>query len=155
MQIYHSNTIEIAVPKLKTTARNGDFGSGIYMFVDKEEAQLRAGILARREELPFGIVSFFEIPICLMSYSALRIKQFKRTSAAWLDFVLKNRMKPQKSHSYDIVSGPACNDDAYACLNAYESGFMERDELLNILKSCKLPKQILFHTASIAQMNIC
>ena len=36
MQIYYSNTTEIAVPKLKTSARNGDFGMGIYMYEEKE-----------------------------------------------------------------------------------------------------------------------
>jgi hypothetical protein len=147
MQIYHSNTIEITVPKLTTMSRNGDFGTGIYMFEEKEHARLQAGIIARREDLPFGVVSFFETPIGLMSYSALRIKKFPKPSIGWLDFILKNRRCPQKSHSYDIVSGPALDDNAYACLNAFESGFMERDELIQTLKSCKLPNQILFHTA--------
>lgn len=147
MQIYHSNTIEIAVPKLKTAATNGDFGTGIYMFEEKDHARLQAGILARREDLPFGVVSFFETPIGLMSYSALRIKKFTKPSAGWLDFILKNRRCPQGRHSFDIVSGPALDDYAYACLNAFESGFLGLDELLRALKNCKLPNQILFHTA--------
>ena len=51
------------------------------------------------------------------------------------------------AHSYDIVSGPALDDNAYGCLNAFESGLMERDELINVLKNSHLPNQILFHTA--------
>ena len=63
MQIYHSNTTEIAVPKLKTSARNGDFGKGIYMYEEKDQARLQAGLLARREALPYGVISIFETPI--------------------------------------------------------------------------------------------
>ena len=147
MQIYHSNTTEIAVPKLKTSARNGDFGSGIYMYEEKEQARLQAGLLARREALPYGIISIFETPIGLMNYSALRIKKFKKPCLGWLDFILKNRRKPHMAHSYDIVSGPALDDHAYGCLNAFESGLMERDELIDVLKNSHLPNQILFHTA--------
>ena len=147
MQIYHGNTTEIAVPKLKTAARHGDFGSGFYMYEEKDQARLRAGLLARRESLPYGIVSIFETPIGLMNYSALRIKKFKKPCIGWLDFILKNRRKPHMAHSYDIVSGPALDENAYAYLNAFESGFMERDELIDVLKNSHLPNQILFHTA--------
>ena len=147
MRIFHGNTMELAVPNLKLATRNGDFGPGVYMFEDKELARNQAGILARREDLLFGIVSFFETPIGLMNYSALNIKKFQTPGAAWLDFILKNRRMPKKSHSYDIVSGPAPDDHAYACLNAFESGFMTRTQLIHILKSRKLPGQILFHTA--------
>ena len=147
MRIFHGNTMELKAPNLKLASRNGDFGPGIYMSEDKELARMQAGILARREDLLFGIVSFFETPIGLMSYSALNIRKFQTPGAVWLDFILKNRRMPKKSHSYDIVSGPAPDDHAYACLNAFESGLMERAELIAELKSCKLPNQILFHTA--------
>lgn len=147
MQIYYGNTMELMAPNLKTSARNGDFGLGVYMSEDKELAQIQANILASREDLPYGIVSIFEAPIGLMNYSALNIRTFKTPSNAWLDFILKNRQKPKEGHSYDIVSGPALDDYAYACLNAFESRFIEREELIDVLKSRKLPNQILFHTA--------
>ena len=54
MQIYHGNTMEITLPNLKTAARHGDFGLGIYMSEDKTFARMQASILARREDLPFG-----------------------------------------------------------------------------------------------------
>ena len=147
MFIFHSNTIEVVTPKLNTIAQNGDFGMGVYMSENKTFAHTQASIIARREHLPYGIISIFETPIALMNYSELKIRKFKGINEAWLNFVLKNRRKPQKSHSYDIVLGPALDDYGYACLNAFESGFMTRTQLIHILKTRKLPGQILFHTA--------
>lgn len=147
MFIFHSNTIEVAVPKLNTIARNGDFGMGVYMSENMAYAQTQASDIARREHLPYGVISIFEIPIALMNYSEINIRKFKGINEAWLNFVLKNRQKPQKNHSYDIVLGPALDDYGYACLNAFESGFMTRTQLINVLKSRKLPRQMLFHTA--------
>ncbi|MBR4901326.1 MAG: DUF3990 domain-containing protein [Victivallales bacterium] len=147
MQIYHCNTIEVAAPKLNTAARNGDFGLGVYMSENMDYARKQAVTLALRKELPFGIISVFETPIGLMNYSALRIRKFQSIGNAWLNFILKNRRNPQAKIPYDIISGPALDDYGYACLNAFESGFMERSELIKVLKTCKLPGQILFRTA--------
>ena len=147
MQIYHCNTIEVAAPKLNTVARNGDFGLGVYMSENMDYARKQAVTLALRKELPFGIISVFETPIGLMNYSALRIRKFQSIGNAWLNFILKNRRNPQAKIPYDIISGPALDDYGYACLNAFESGFMERSELIKVLKTCKLPGQILFRTA--------
>ena len=147
IQIYHCNTIEVATPKLNTVARNGDFGRGVYMSEDKDHARQQAVTLALRETLPFGIISFFETPIGLLSYSALHTRKFQSIGDAWLNFILKNRRNPQAKKPYDIIYGPALDDYGYACLNAFESGFMERSELINVLKTRKLPSQIMFRTA--------
>ena len=147
MQIYHCNTVEVAAPKLSTVARNGDFGLGVYMSENMDYARQQAVTLALREELPFGIISIFETPIGLMSYSALRTRKFLSIGDAWLNFILKNRRNPKAKKTYDIIYGPALDDYGYACLNAFESGFMERSELIDMLKTRKLPYQILFRTA--------
>jgi hypothetical protein len=42
--------------------------------------------------------------------------------------------------------GPVANDRVYTSLTLFESGFINKSELINELKAYKLVDQVLFHT---------
>lgn len=50
------------------------------------------------------------------------------------------------THDYDIVKGPVANDRVYAAFALYESGFINKTELIKELKAYELVDQYLFHT---------
>ena len=71
---------------------------------------------------------------------------FVNPDEAWLDFVVSNRRDINYSYDYDIVTGAVANDNVYASLNLYESGFIGKDELIKELMVWKYVDQICFHT---------
>ncbi len=82
----------------------------------------------------------------LLERGDYKIKIYEKATDEWLDFVIANRRDLSFSHDFDIVKGPVANDKVYACLNAYENGFMDRGKLLSELKIYVLVDQVLFHT---------
>lgn len=147
MLLYHGSHLEVKNPKILTASRLGDFGSGFYLTSNLEQAKRWAQIRARQEELECGIVTIYEVPDALLSNPELQVKIFAKANDKWLDFVMSNRKNPEFSHPYDIVSGPVANDRVYACLNAFEDGFMNRETVIANLKTYVLADQFLFHTA--------
>ena len=67
-------------------------------------------------------------------------------SEKWVDFVMANRTKKDFDHPYDIVGGPVANDRVYAAFALYESGLLNKEELIRELKTHVLSDQWLFHT---------
>ena len=147
MLLYHGSHIEIKNPKILTTSRTGDFGNGFYLTSSLNQARRWAQIRARQEELEPGIVTIYEVPDALLSNPELQLKTFVKADGQWLDFVMNNRRNPELHHPYDIVTGPVANDRMYACMNAFEDGFMDRATVLENLKTYVLVDQLLFHTA--------
>lgn len=46
--------------------------------------------------------------------------------------------------AYDLIIGPAANDDVYGTISLFESGFYSEEEALNHLKVKKLFNQYVF-----------
>lgn len=76
----------------------------------------------------------------------LRIRLFRSANESWIDFVHKNRTDIDFNHDFDIVRGPVANDNVYLSFNLYESGIINKTELIRRLKTYKLVDQLLFHT---------
>ncbi len=76
----------------------------------------------------------------------LNVLDFPKASADWVDFVMANRMNRDYTHEYDIVKGPVANDNVYAAFAFYESGLLNKEQLIVELKTYKLVNQILLHT---------
>ena len=147
MFLYHGSHLEVKNPKIRTSARTGDFGTGFYLTSNLEQARRWAQIRARQEEVVSGVVTIYETPDSLLKNPELQIKQFAKADDKWLDFVMSNRKDPNFNHHFDLVTGPVANDRVYACLNAFEDGFMNRETVIENLKTYVLVDQFLFHTA--------
>lgn len=59
---------------------------------------------------------------------------------------MSNRTNKNFHHNYDIVYGPVANDRVYAAFTLYESGLLNKENLISELKTYKLVDQYLFHT---------
>ena len=59
---------------------------------------------------------------------------------------MSNRTNKSFHHNYDIVYGPVANDKVYAAFTLYESGLLNKENLISELKTYKLVDQYLFHT---------
>ncbi len=147
MKLYHGSSLEVVNPKILTASRIGDFGNGFYLTSNLEQARRWAQIRAKQENLSSGIVTIYEVPDSLLENPELQIKTFGKADNEWLDFVMNNRTQAEFNHDFDIVTGPVANDRVYACLNAFESGFMDRATVIERLKTYVLADQLLFHTA--------
>ena len=72
---------------------------------------------------------------------------FARPTEEWVDFVMKNRTERDFTHSYDLVYSPVANDRVYAAFALYEGGILDKQSLIQELKTYRLIDQYLFHTA--------
>jgi hypothetical protein len=59
---------------------------------------------------------------------------------------MANRRIANFSHEYDIVIGPVANDRVYTAFSLYEGGIINKETLINELKTYRLVDQYLFHT---------
>ncbi len=147
MKLYHGSSLEVVNPKILISSRTGDFGTGFYLTSSLEQARRWAQIRANQEKISSGIVTVYDVQDTLLENPELKIRQFAKADDEWLDFVMQNRTQPDFNHEFDIVTGPVADDRVYACLNAFESGFMDRETVLKELKTYVLADQLLFHTA--------
>lgn len=147
MYLYHGSHLEVKNPKILISARTGDFGTGFYLTSNPDQARRWAQIRAKQEEVDAGTVTIYEVPDSLLKNPELQIKMFAKADDKWLDFVMSNRKDPDFLHHFDLVVGPVANDRVYACLNAFEDGFMNRETVIANLKTYVLADQFLFHTA--------
>jgi len=147
MLLYHGSHVEVKNPKILTASRAGDFGRGFYTTSNLAQAKRWSQIRAEQENLSVGLVMTYDVPDTILDNSELKVMAFEKADHSWLDFVMLNRKDPNFDHKYDIVTGPVADDRVYACLNAFEEGFMDRATVIRRLKTYVLTDQILFHTA--------
>lgn len=100
-------------------------------------------------KLELGFVNVFEFDES--SLDQLNCLIFENPTEEWVDFVMRNRTEKDFSHSYDIVYGPVANDRVYAAFALFEGGFLDKQSLINELKTYKLVDQYLFHTEAALQ----
>lgn len=135
MILYHGSNIEIVEVDLEKSKPNKDFGKGFYL--SKEESQ--ALEMANFKSMQLGgqpRVSKFEFDETVLTDKSLNIKIFDNYSSEWLDFVLANR-KGLDVEQYDIVYGPIANDNVGLQIRKFNSGNIDKTELLNRLKYLK------------------
>jgi len=147
MRLYHGSHIGVKNPKILTSSRIGNFGTGFYTTSDVKQARRWAQIRARQSDQSVGSVTIYDVLDSLFDNPELKVKTFDKADEAWLDFVMGNRKNPKFEHGFDLVRGPVANDRVYICLNALEDGLADRDSVIKRLKTYVLVDQILFHTA--------
>lgn len=143
MILYHGSIEKVVNPEIREANRALDYGNGFYTTTSEEQATLWVRRKLRGKGSK-GYVNLYEFDESC--YKSLNILRFETPTEKWLDFVMDNRTKKDFDHPYDIVGGPVANDRVYAAFALYESGLLNKEELIRELKTHVLSNQWLFHT---------
>lgn len=152
MELYHGSNIVVSVPEIRTPSHRLDFGTGFYTTTSFDQAKCWSISKAKLEKKGSATVSVFTVPDDFLQNKNLDILDFKKADEQWLDFVIANRTDKDFIYEHDIVKGAVANDRVFACLNAFESGFMDKPTLLKELRTWGYVDQILFHTEKALQI---
>ena len=152
--VYHGTTAlfdKIDVSKGKPYK---DFGKGFYVTKSKSHAEklaLRNKKIAMEKSETHVEAYLYTYEMQKNNFSDFHIKIFLEADLAWVQFVLANRKVRNRTHDYDIVTGPTANDDTMVVINAYLDGLYgelgSENALSTLLKNIeaeKLPEQIYF-----------
>mgnify|MGYP003054781485 CR=1 FL=1 len=118
MKLYHGSLEIVKEPQIRLANRTLDYGMGFYTTTSEEQAELwvKRKIRERNEK---GIVNIYEFD--LSSTEKLNVLRFTEPTEEWLDFVMENRTNN-------------------------EGGLLNKQELIQELKTYLLVDQYLFHT---------
>lgn len=144
MRLYHGSTVVVTTPKILEPSRTLDYGKGFYTTTSIEQAELWVKRHLSRN-LQQGYINVYELCDDFKDIG-LNILWFESPTEEWVDFVMNNRMNKKYVHDYDIVYGPVANDKVYAAFALYESGLLDKNGLINELRTYSLIDQFLFHT---------
>ena len=123
-------------------------GKGFYTTTNFEQAKKWALLKKNREQSEKAIVSVYEVPDDILDreYPVLR---FMGATKEWLEFVVNNR-RGRENGDYDLIMGPAANDQLYATIRLYEQRVVTAEAAIEMLKAHKLFNQLSFHTVTVA-----
>ena len=142
MKLYHGSTEIVVKPQIIEPNRALDFGKGFYTTSDINQARRWVKLRLNNYNLSIGYINVYEYK----QQKGLKLRTFRSANESWIDFVHKNRTIIDYEYGYDVVRGPVANDNVYLSFNLYESGIIDKSELIKRLKTYKLADQILFHT---------
>lgn len=143
MKIYHGSLDKVAIPEIRKPNRTLDYGKGFYTTTNYE--QVVNWVLRHKndkERPTVGYVNVYEVDLDYIRKS--NTLWFDAPTEEWVDFVYKNRNDRWFVHNYDFVYGPVANDRVYAAFALYESGLLNKQELIRELKTYTLVDQLLF-----------
>ncbi|MBR4156540.1 MAG: DUF3990 domain-containing protein [Bacteroidales bacterium] len=144
MKLYHGSIEEVRHPEIRIPNRTLDYGNGFYTTTSYNQAKEWVQRKIAENNTSHGFVNIFEFDESILQQ--LNCLIFNSPTEEWLDFVMNNRTNKNFCHHYDIVYGPVANDRVYAAFTLYESGLLDKANLINELKTYKLVDQYLFHT---------
>ncbi|MDO4462412.1 MAG: DUF3990 domain-containing protein [Bacteroidia bacterium] len=144
-KIYHGSLQVVKAPQILSPNRTLDYGAGFYTTTSFEQARDWALRHKRDKNTPpEGYVNLYNVDLDFIRNS--NTLWFDAPSEEWVDFVYANRNNLSFHHDYDYVYGPVANDKVYAAFTLYESGLLDKSELIRELKTYTLVDQLLFHT---------
>lgn len=143
MKLYHGSLAKVEKPQIRPANRTLDYGIGFYTTTSESQAELWVKRKIRGE-IRSGFINIYEFEPS--SPEKLKILHFSEPTEEWLDFVMANRTNMGYQHDYDIVYGPVANDRVYAAFALYEGGLLNKQQLIQELKTYVLVDQLLFHT---------
>ena len=141
--LYHGSNQSVEKPKILSSKRALDFGSGFYLTSSKEQAEKWAKAVTLRRGTEIPIINVYEFN---ENTADLKVLKFEKANADWLDFVVKNRKKLPLLENYDLVIGPVANDSTLPVINDYMDGKYTKEEAINHLLPQKLKDQYAFLT---------
>ncbi|MCQ2244747.1 MAG: DUF3990 domain-containing protein [Bacteroidaceae bacterium] len=142
MKIYHGSLEIVEHPEIRKPNRTLDYGEGFYTTTDYKQA--KDWVMRHKRKHNLGYVNIYEVD--MQEIRRQNTLWFDTPTEEWIDFVDSNRNKTWFTHNYDFVYGPVANDRVYAAFALYESGILNKEELLRELKVYNLVDQLLFHT---------
>ena len=147
MILYHGTNIDFGEIDLSCSNPYKDFGKGFYL----TDIRTQALELARKRMIRDGgsqVVQEYEFDEGLLIDSELKCLRFDTPTAAWAEFIFKNRSRstPAFKHDYDVVVGPIADDGVAYLLNRYQEGSFTLEELANELQYKRLNRQYFFGT---------
>lgn len=152
MILYHGSGEEVQHPKIIASNRGLDFGVGFYTTIYKQQAiewaKRKCNILKRQGLYRLPVVSVYNIDRDVLK-NIFKIKEFRGASEAWLEFVISNRKSLNMIHFYDIVIGEVADDKVFNLIDAYEAGFMRKEDVLKRIKYKEKNNQVSFHTEQV------
>ena len=134
MRVFHGSAVEVQVPEIRAGKFTKDFGEGFYCTKLKKQAKR----WAIRKDTP---------TISTYNYTPnknLSIKEFKKLTNEWLDFIVNCRNGV--SHNYDIVIGAMANDQIYNYIEDFIDGVITREQFWVLAKFKYPTHQICFAT---------
>ena len=143
MNLYHGSYMQISQPKIITSNRLLDFGTGFYTTTDKDQA-----VKFTNKFMKLGknrILNIYEYDE-MAAKDKLSMMQLAEADIRWLHYVIANRSGSGKDNDFDIVMGPVANDRVYDVIESFELGDYSEDEALRRLLAFKLTNQIVFKT---------
>lgn len=144
MKLYHGSIDEVKDPEIRVPNRTLDYGIGFYTTTSYNQAKEWVQRKKNENKIGSGFINIFEFDESTLQH--LNCLIFTSPTEEWLDFVMNNRTNKYFHHEYDIVCGPVANDRVYAAFTLYESGILDKQNLISELKTYKLIDQYLFHT---------
>lgn len=144
LSLYHGTTEMIYDIKIIKSNRTLDFGQGFYTTTSFNQAKDWARRRARtNKKIRFYV---YQYQIHESDLLDLKVLKFDGPTDEWIEFVLNNRMDEAFIHDFDIVIGPVADDRVYAAFALFESGFLNKVQLIEQLRTLDLVDQYLFHT---------
>jgi len=152
MRVYHGSFVKVDTIDLSKCKPNKDFGKGFYVTKFRIHAEEWAKVIGEKHSTE-GFLSEFEFSENDFTKSICNIKHFDSYDEEWLDFVVKNRDKNNKTpfHDYDIVEGPVANDKIQNTLRLYLKGKISKEIFLKMLTHHEETHQICFCTLNSLQ----
>ena len=155
MRLYHGSNIVIDNINLAMCRPYKDFGRGFYL-TDIEEQAKKMAIRVAKIYGKKPIVNVYEIADNFKDLDNLKIKNFGiETTEEWAKFVMNNRSRfftdtkntlCNKDNKYDIVIGPAADDNMALLFRQYENEIIDFQTLLRGMIYKKTSSQYSFHT---------
>lgn len=145
MLLYHGSTDLVEKPEIRTGNIFLDFGTGFYTTTSYEQAERWAKIKMRRNNIPVGYVSIYELDLDMASKNII-IEKFDSANEIWLDFVVNNRNGNVYDNSIDMHIGPVADDNIYQTIRLFETGAYDAEYTVKKLKTEVLHDQWVFHT---------
>ena len=143
-KIYHGSFEVVETPEIRQPNRSLDYGSGFYTTTSFAQAKKLVERRMKDKGMSAGYVNVFELDE--KTLEGMKMLMFKKPSAEWVTFVMRNRTERGFTHDYDIVCGPVADDSVYTQFTLYEGGIISMPTLIQELKTYKLVDQYLFHT---------
>ena len=144
MILYHGSNMSVEYPKILSSDRKLDFGSGFYLTSNYEQAARWAELTVLRRHSGEKTISVFYYDE--MHAKGLKLLKFPQADEEWLRYTANNRKKDNFSDDYDIVIGPIANDDLALLFRQFTNGMIDLNILVNGMRFKKLTNQYSFHT---------
>ena len=149
MRVYHGSVDVVEKPEIRDADRPLDYGSGFYATTSYEQAEAWVMRRMKDKRIKRGYINIYDFDE--KASCCLQQLIFHSPTDEWVDFVMANRIQRGFTHNYDLVYGPVANDRVYVSFTLYEGDIIDREELIERLKTYNLVDQYLFHTTAALQ----